>query len=488
MNPFLRSSLYITAIGIAASALASCSSTPAPSSLSNTGNLPPTLEKPIPAMGDLVSTYTLASGRKAREESIRKESIEAVLGKQIKPDTEKEWRGAFWGIGVLTVKTPETLAALKRAMTAYVLLGPDTRRAALECVYTVFPEEFTKETMYVLEKDTTPKHVAMAALYLKRAGEAGAKDVPDAATIAEKVRTRFPNWEDNPILFRLNHDLTTDAKEEIAGRPALEELFAAKIRPGFPVLFSLHRQDRTQPGIAVIRRPDGSFVRTQRGAVWNIPHLALSRSDMPSYITNGNTPQGIFTILGNGTTKNVSIGPAPFLESALPNEVEPWKYYHSLPGDTPQKEITLSEYKKLLPESWRGYFPALEAWYSGKAGRSEMLCHGTTLDPEWYAGAPYYPNSPTLGCLSAIELWSPETGRQVRSDQLTLVKEFAAAGRGDGAGYLVVLNLDDQKKPVTVSEVVDAIRAAERKAGIEVPAPDVPANPNMPAETPASGN
>lgn len=485
MNFFFRSSLTL-AFAVATSALVSCKSTPAPSALSDTGNLPPMLAKPIPALGDVVSTYTLATGRKAREESIRNESIAAVLAKQIKPETEKEWRGACWGISVLTVKTPETLAAMKRLMTAYVLIGSDTRRSALECIYTVFPEEFTKEAIYVLEKDTTPKHVAMAALYLKRAGDNGAKDVPDAAAIDEKVRTRFPNWEDNPILTRLHHDLTTDLLAEVATRPKLEDLFAAPINPGFPVIFSIHRQDRTQPGLAVIRRPDGTFVRTERGSLWNIPHLALSRSNLPSYITNGNTPQGIFTIIGNGTTKNIFIGPTPFLESALPGEVEPWRYYHSLPGDTPQKEITLSEYVKLLPESWRTYFPIKEAWYSGKAGRSEMLCHGTTIDPEWYPGTTYYPNSPTLGCLSAIEIWSPENGKLIRSDQIELLKAFTAAGRGDAKGYLVVVNIDDQKKPVMISEVVDAIRAAEKKAGVPVPLPDVPAEPSLQEQAPAA--
>jgi hypothetical protein len=119
-----------------------------------------------------------------------------------------------------------------------------------------------------------------------------------------------------------------------------------------------------------------------------------------------------------------------------------------------------SLYAAQLPAAWQGYHPIWEAWRAGKAGRSEIILHGSTINPEFYADAPYHPLTPSLGCLTAKEIWSAEDGRLIESDQLELVHAFLRAAP-DGRGFLVVVNLDAEPAPVTLGEVRDELIAGE---------------------------
>jgi hypothetical protein len=95
----------------------------------------------------------------------------------------------------------------------------------------------------------------------------------------------------------------------------------------------------------------------------------------------------------------------------------------------------------------------LETFSAGKIGRSEIIVHGSTIDPEWFAGRTFYPLSPTLGCLNGLDLWNKQTGRLERSDQLALVNAFMGSPGKDG--FLLVINVDDANAPVTVEMVRD---------------------------------
>jgi hypothetical protein len=101
-----------------------------------------------------------------------------------------------------------------------------------------------------------------------------------------------------------------------------------------------------------------------------------------------------------------------------------------------------------------------EAFIAGKAGRTEIIAHGTTIDPEYFSGQPFYPISPTLGCLCAEELWNANTGKLALSEQLKLVNTFL---RSPGnKGFLMVINLDNQQKPVTEKELEKIVALFEK--------------------------
>jgi hypothetical protein len=106
-------------------------------------------------------------------------------------------------------------------------------------------------------------------------------------------------------------------------------------------------------------------------------------------------------------------------------------------------------YQKLIPEKLKDFLPLYNSYYSGLAGRSEIIAHGTTIDPKFYSGKPYYPLTPTEGCLCTKEIWN---GKRLESDQQKLVNGLLKAGGANG--YCVVIELDDKNAPVTMKDVL----------------------------------
>jgi len=76
--------------------------------------------------------------------------------------------------------------------------------------------------------------------------------------------------------------------------------------------------------------------------------------------------------------------------------------------------------------------------------------HGTTIDPEFYKAQTYYPQTPSLGCLCSYEEWN-EAGYRLNSNQQKIVDALNAIGSSDG--YVVVIDIDNKKKNVTIDEV-----------------------------------
>ena len=85
------------------------------------------------------------------------------------------------------------------------------------------------------------------------------------------------------------------------------------------------------------------------------------------------------------------------------------------------------------------------------AGRTEIIAHGTTVDPSFYSGKAYYPFTPTAGCLCTKELWD-ENGKRIFSGQQKLTNAVKQAGGADG--YLIVIEIDDAQRAVTINEVL----------------------------------
>ena len=190
------------------------------------------------------------------------------------------------------------------------------------------------------------------------------------------------------------------------------------------------------------------------------PQLALSRSGLPGTITNGNTPQGVFAIVGAGTATNTNIGPTPYLHSKLPIEAQVAEFEHAPAAGA--AEWSLAVYESFLPPSWRGFAPIQEAWLAGRAGRDDLLIHGTTLNPAYYAGSRYFPGTPQQGCIISSEDWDAASGRLLASRQLTLAQAYAAASpRADLAGYLVVVEVAGEGS-VTPAEATALVQAAGR--------------------------
>ncbi len=330
---------------------------------------------------------------------------------------------------------------------------PEFQRAVLTAAYGLDAAGTAPLIEPMLDQLATPRQFAIAAYTLRRADAGAAQRERLRAALARR------NDRDEPRLVALARALDADtatALQQQSPRPPLVDLLAAPLKPGVPVVFSLQRSDRRQVGLAIVRDVDGSFVRAADGRPFNVPHLALALSNLPGTITLGNTPQGLFTVVGAGTADNPWIGPTPFLESKIPVEAKLSEFAHApLDGNW-----TEAAYEAWLPASWRSWAPMKEAWLAGLAGRDEMLMHGTAVDPAPYRGKSYYPGTPTDGCLMAQEFWSPE-GQLLKSDQLALARAFTKSGVD--RGYLVVVDIDEQARAVTLDELMADIVAAERR-------------------------
>jgi len=324
----------------------------------------------------------------------------------------------------------------------------ETQRALLTAAHTLYPREAAPLIWPLLSQLTASKPFAIAAYTLL---QADADAVPRLRLLLPQ---QFPGWADDARLSALMQRLNPGADAP----PPLADLLAAPLRPGYAALYSLQRRGRADMGLVLVRNADGRFVRDATGQLFAAPQLALARTGLPGTLTNGNTPQGLFTIVGAGTATNPNIGPTPYLHSKLPIEATPAEFEH---GDA-AAEWSEAVYESFLPPSWRGVAGIKEAWLAGRAGRDELLVHGTTLNPAYYAGASYFPGTPQQGCMISSEDWDPASGRLMASRQLTLAQTYAAAGRRDDlAGYLLVVELPGEGA-VTPAEALALVAAAGR--------------------------
>lgn len=396
------------------------------------------------SISELKSEGTLNTERLAFRNRLISETIEGNISSELTGENEKKWQGAFWAMELLLYRSENVKQRLSDAFIRFSSASLDFQRSMLESVYCLYPGEFQSEVRQVMKQTRNAKIFAMAAVYLLR------NDSSESRAVESLLRQNFQGEEANPIL----HCLLSDLKGKRKKRPPLKDLLSDSFLKGNTVVFSFQRQDRDFQGLAVIRDSGGRFVRQSDGSIFSIPHLARAVTDLPGYLTNGNTPQGIFSIQGTAVSDNRFIGTTPTIQTVLPYEISFRKYFHSASEDT----SWFASYRRMLPESWRGYEPVYQALYAGKAGRSEIIMHGTTIDPEYYKGEPYYPNTPTLGCLSAKELWA-EDGSCLLSDQARLVNAFMSSKQQ--SGFLVVVELDDLSRPVVIDDIIMDLFEAE---------------------------
>ncbi len=399
---------------------------------------------------ELIDSNTTASARKKFRENIISNTIEKNLQLPLNRENEKHWMSAFWGMEFILYKNKDIESSIRKALNDYPNRTDEFNRTALEVAYTLYPNELIKEHEKILKQTSVPKHFAIAFSYLNRLKPSKYNQNHFEAF----VRNNFQDWQDNPILFMLYSKLFYSHNN--LPRPSLVDLFSHNFGEGKTILFSLQRKNRDYPGLLLIRKPDGKFLRIDNGYIFHVSQLARSINNLPGFLTNGNTPQGIFSIQGIDTSQNVFIGRTPNIQLVLPYEVDAKKFLHTNDNFEWDKNL----YKSLLPVSWRNYTSIYEAFYAGKAGRNEIIAHGTTIDLDFYAGQPYYPHTPTLGCLCTVEIWSTEDGKRVYSDQAVLINEMKKLNTING--YLVVVEIDDKSSAVTLNDILPDVLHAEK--------------------------
>lgn len=378
-------------------------------------------------------------------------TIRTNLSGPLDAETEYRFQSAFYTVTQFLIDDSIVFAGFDKVIQRYDALEWETRRSFLEAVYALNPKKYTNAIETILSKEIHPKGAAMAALFVFR------NDSTKQKKIIYTINRRFPDYTNVPVLSELMKWMLTGTVIKEEKLPDLNELFASQNEHRRKMIYSFQRKNRDYPGIAIIQGEDGKFVRDENGELITIRQLARSASNLPYFITNGNTPQGIYSLQGVDISANLLIGPTPNIQMIMPFE-KYWKWFFHADADS---TYPLLSYLNILPESWRDYLPVQEAFFAGKTGRTEIIAHGSTIDPVYFTGKPFYPISPTLGCLCAPENWNVTTGKLTTSEQFRLVDTYYSQPGNDG--YYIVLNLDDKKQAVSREEIEMLVKQFENK-------------------------
>jgi hypothetical protein len=396
------------------------------------------------------STFVLQAQRDNLKKNLHNYTIQQSFALPLNKETEYRYQSAFWAISQFIVFNDIVRSGFNKTLAAYSdTLELETRRSFLEAMYAVAPASYLPGMKKLIHSETHPKLLAMILVWVIKADPLS---VPEIRSIVQEKQLADTA---NKIMKALKIYVETYGKPEMV--PSIHDLFAHQRSHMQKIVYSFQNRNRDYPGIAVIQKQDGSFERDEQGKLMVFGQLARSGSSLPYFITNGNTPQGIYSITGTASSGNNFIGPTPNLQMLMPFEYY-WNEFFHLNADTTDP---LLAYDALLPVSWKNFQGVHESFRAGEIGRTEIIAHGTTIDPEYFAGKPYYPYSPTLGCLCSAEIWDSATGTIRESEQLKLVNGFLRSP-GD-TGYLIVVDYFSQKRSLTAADIEPFILSFEQK-------------------------
>ena len=396
--------------------------------------------------------FTTGENRAAFYKKLVNNSIAKNLSSPLNNGTEDKWMDAFSAIELINYWLPYVKPKIKIAADSLQNRSFDFQQALLEMLYAGNHKEYVKQVTRLFNSTINAKIFAISAEYLLMA-DTGKKNFDNVLATIKKIGTTFHEDKDVAIITALTDHVKERGKNKYPGPQTLKFLFAKKYLPRNVVVYSIQRKNRNYPGLAIIKDTSGNFLLDSAGSLMYIPQLARSVSNMPFYITNGNTPQGIFRLYGFDRSKSLFIGPTDNLQLTIPYETSPNHFLKdsTITDTTWSKEM----YARLLPKQLKNYNALYEAYHAGAAGRTEIIAHGTAVDPDFYKGQPYYPFTPTAGCLCTKEIWDAK-GKRIISDQQKLADAVKKAGGPDG--YLIVIDINDEQKAVSPEDILPYLK------------------------------
>jgi hypothetical protein len=415
-----------------------------------------------PRREDIYSDFVLYNKRQLLYKDLHENVVGKAFLSPLDSNTEYRYEAACRAIVQFMLDNDTTQQGITQLFVQYDSLQFDTKRAMLETVYGLYPDQYIQSVQLLLAKETSATLFAIEAVYCFRYDTSAI----NAGNIKQRMKEQFKGYATVPVLAELERYLDNYTHYKPPLFTDIVELFRYQQTVKKKVIYSFQRHSRDYGGLVIIQNADGSFMRYPDGRLMVFEQLARSASGLPYFIADGNTPQGVYSIQGTAVTYNKLIGPTPNLQLLLPYERKWATYFHL--GDSlvlnPAVDMLWS-YLQLVPPAWRTNPAVTEAFYAGKIGRNSIIAHGTTIDPEYFKNKPYYPLTPTMGCLCAKELWNVSNGHLLVSDQFNLVNAFTATP--GNKGYLYVIDVDDQRKAVTRGEVERWVKDFEEKKVME---------------------
>lgn len=394
-----------------------------------------------PVSDTVFSKVTTKQAREQRYKYLVDTTIKQYLAEPLNDDNEGDWNEALWSLELLQYKNDYTKQKLAIAWSNVAQRSDYFQKNLLETTYSLYKKEFKPQALQLMQQTKSVAVFIRCAEYVLRADSVNAR-----TKIASLIKSKFP-VDSSVGLQILQSRIATKKPQPL---PPLKDIFNADFLKGQTVIYSLQRNNRDYAGLVIIRKPDGTFVKDSSGNYFNTAQLARAITDYPFYITNGNTPQGILRFSGFDVSRLLYIGPTPNLQLQLPYETTPDAFFadSTLIDSSWSKDL----YASLLPDSWKNYNGIYESFYAGKIGRSAVIMHGTTIDPEFYKAESYFPQTPSLGCLCSYESWD-SSGYRISSNQQQIVNVLNSIGSSNGYVVVIDIDIDNKKKNVELDEV-----------------------------------
>ena len=375
-------------------------------------------------------------------------NINKTFALPLNDNTEDAWQSAINNVNLTKYKTAFIDAKIDDVVKNISPRCNYFKKILLELLNSEYPDKYHAAVKNIFQTASDDvKLMAMAANY-----NLPTSTVADRELMLKQTSALLAKNADNAILYELIEQIKNYANKK--NTPYLKTFFNKNYLRGEVLVISLQRKNRNYPGLAIVRNADGNFIKNADGNFFAVGQLARSAGNMPGYITNGNTPQGIFRMDGFDTSKSFFIGPTTNVQLTMPFEFKASHFYKD--SSLIDTLWDIKNYKKLLPDNFKNYSPIYGSFYAGKAGRTEIIAHGTTIDTAFYSSKIYGPYTPSAGCLCTKEIWNNKTGFLQASDQFLLTQAIKNAGGANG--YLIVIEIDDKKTPVTTADVISFLK------------------------------
>lgn len=377
---------------------------------------------------------------------------------------KNHWRNLLWTTAVVEPQEPYVAQALNGilALTTRSKLSNSQIQVTNMAMQVGTQLYYSNPTVYAsveqrfiqtIERSHNSQWVAMAL-----SGLAKRKIAPDKLRqLSSRIRQR-PNWSKDVFLQTTLREVTESLTPTRV--PPLKDLLNWTIAPT-PHLYVICRSDRKILCQTVLKNRNGQFVR-QNGQLWSEPLLLQSIHNLGWNFTRGQTPQGIYRIEGvvpqPGNEFFRAYGQFPLVKVFLPFESGVREF---LPGRKGRFPGSVKEYQTLLPPSWRSYFPIQQSYWAGKIGRSLIRIHGSGEAPDFFSKKGHVPDenhysyswNPTIGCLSALELYNEE-GKLQQAGMPKILNALTTVGGKNFTGYMIVVEIPSSSRaPISVAEV-----------------------------------
>lgn len=380
---------------------------------------------------------------------------------------ERYWRHLLWTTALVEPQETYVAEALNRiiALTTRSKLSKSQMRTIEMSMqvgtqlYLSNPTVYASVKQQFLQTIKGSRNSRWVAMALSGLAKGGMK--PDELKpLSDRVRQRFPNWSRDVFL----QTTLRQVSELLAPTPVppLGDLLNRTIAPQQFHLYVICQPDRGVLCQTILKDRNGKFVR-QNGQLWTVPLLLRSIHGLDWNFFRGQTPQGIYRIEGVMPSEAEffgAYGQFPLVKMFLPFESGVREF---LPGRKGRFTSSVEAYQALLPPSWRGYFPIQQSYWAGKIGRSLIRIHGSGEAPDFFSGKALYPPdsyswNPTIGCLSALELYD-EAGKLQRADMPKILNALIAAGGKNFSGYVIVVEVPSSpKKAIMIEQIKGTIR------------------------------